>query len=541
MSTKNFIKQNNKKLFELRLLIRTKPGINLKKISLDNKKRKNNNNSSINKTQQSINETFQDKLNNISYFENPSININNNSSLNKNIKNSKIQNQKLSINSSLNKSNIMKDFNVFNKNLLKFNDDKRKILINSIKRFSHNNSHDKNENIKKEGINSKNKNNNYKISQSNKNNNKEIIQFNSILKRVNNIKANNSVYKTKNNNTIIENDIISNIKDKIITKLKLKNNNSVNRKNISTLKNNNKYKYNSFIVDNIKTVNNNKISNTKNNDSIIDYKFTGRNANNNKKIENFQKYLFNKKFEKLTKKTIGDNKFTKNNSLIKKQNNNTIYYENKENKRNFNENKKKKYYLNQLSLKDEIKPKKKDNILIRNNKKVINKKNTHNLFKFETKYGRIGDITIDDSTENRTKKINDYLEPINNNKSFQEKKKRNKKNSNQNKEINMDNIIPNEKNDDKLNDSSLIKNSGILSVNEIEDIICYNDMSDINKEDNYLFYHHEYFKFLKKNKNQIYNLFFGNKNENRSYVQSKIKIRIRLSDSRDNSERKSYK
>ena len=322
----------------------------------------------------------------------------------------------------------------------------------------------------------------------------------------------------------------------------MKNNNSVNRKNISTLKNNNnKYKYNSFIVDNIKTVNNNKISNTKNNDSIIDYKFTGRNANNNKKIENFQKYLFNKKFEKLTKKTIGDNKFTKNNSLIKKQNNNTIYYENKENKRNFNENKKKKYYLNQLSLKDEIKPKKKDNILIRNNKKVINKKNTHNLFKFETKYGRIGDITIDDSTENRTKKINDYLEPINNNKSFQEKKKRNKKNSNQNKEINMDNIIPNEKNDDKLNDSSLIKNSGILSVNEIEDIICYNDMSDINKEDNYLFYHHEYFKFLKKNKNQIYNLFFGNKNENRSYVQSKIKIRIRLSDSRDNSERKSYK
>ena len=183
--------------------------------------------------------------------------------------------------------------------------------------------------------------------------------------------------------------------------------------------------------------------------------------------------------------------------------------------------------------------KQKDNILMRNNKKVINKKNTHNLFKFETKYGKIGDSTVNDSTENRTKKINDYLEPFNNNRSFQGKK--NSFNSNQKKEISMDNIRPNEKKDEekknKNNESSLLNNSGILSINEIEDIIYYNDMSDINKEDNFLFYHQEYHTFIKKRKIKIINLFFENKSDGKN----KIKIKKKLRDSKEYSERKSYK
>ena len=530
MSTKNFIKHNNnKKLFELRLQIRTKLGFNLQKKSLDKKKRKNNNNTSMNKTQPSINETFQDKLKNISYIEKPSINVKNISSINKNFKNSKIINQKLSLNSSHNKSNnIMKDFNLFyNKNSLKFNDDKRQFLISSIKRLSHNTSIDKGEHRKKLGIKNKNK----------KNNNKEIIQYNSSIKSDKNINGNNSVNKTKNNSNFDNNKIPNN---KIKMKLKLKNNNRKNKKNSSTLKNNKNYKYNSFIIDHIKTVNNNKILNTKNNNSILDYKYKGRNANNNKNIENFQKYLFSKKLENIIKKTVGDIKFTKNNSLIKKQNN-TIYYQNKEKKRNYNQNKKKKYYLNQLSLKNEFKLKQKDNILMRNNKKVINKKKKNNLLKFETKYGKIVDITANDSTENRTKKINDYLEPFNNDRSFHGKRNSINRNSNQKKEISMDNIRPNEKRDEekknKINESSLLNNSGILSVNEIEDIICYYDMSDINKEDNFLFYHQEYHNFLKKNKIKIKNLFFDNK----SYRQSKIKIKTKLIDSKENSKRKSYK
>ena len=337
MSTKNFIKQNNKKLFELRLQIRTKLGFNLQKKSLDKKKRKNNNNTSMNKTQPSINETFQDKPKNISYIEKPSINVKNNSSINKKVKNSQIMNQKLSLNSSHNKSNIiMKDFNLFyNKNSLKFNDDKRQFLISSIKRYSHNTSIDKSEHRKKLGINNKNKKNNSKISKSNNNNNKEVIHYNSTLKSEKNINGNNSINKAKNNFNIENNKILNN---KIKMELKLKNNNRKNKKNNSTLKNNKNYKYNSFIIDNIKTVNNNKILNTKNINSILDYKYKGRNANINKNIENYQKYLFSKKLENIIKKTVGDIRYTHNNSLIKKHNN-TIYYQNKEKKRNYNQNK----------------------------------------------------------------------------------------------------------------------------------------------------------------------------------------------------------
>ena len=69
MSTNNFIKQNNKKLFEIRLQIKNKLGININKISLDKRKINNNNNTSINNTQPLINETFQDKIKNRSYLE----------------------------------------------------------------------------------------------------------------------------------------------------------------------------------------------------------------------------------------------------------------------------------------------------------------------------------------------------------------------------------------------------------------------------------------------------------------------------------------
>ena len=59
-------------------------------------------------------------------------------------------------------------------------------------------------------------------------------------------------------------------------------------------------------------------------------------------------------------------------------------------------------------------------------------------------------------------------------------------------------------------------------MDEIEDIIKYNDMGDINKEDNYLFKFEDHANFIKTYKKNIVNLFFDN---SENYKQSKIKIR----------------
>lgn len=74
-----------------------------------------------------------------------------------------------------------------------------------------------------------------------------------------------------------------------------------------------------------------------------------------------------------------------------------------------------------------------------------------------------------------------------------------------------------------INESSIQEDSGILSMNEIEDIICYNNMYDISKEENYLFNQGDYDNYVKKHKKNVYNLFFGNQSE--TYKQSKIKIK----------------
>ena len=63
-------------------------------------------------------------------------------------------------------------------------------------------------------------------------------------------------------------------------------------------------------------------------------------------------------------------------------------------------------------------------------------------------------------------------------------------------------------------------------MNEIEDIICYNNMYDISKEENYLFNRDDYDIYMKKHKKNVYNLFFGNHCE--TYRQSKIKIKKKL-------------
>ena len=533
MSTNNFIKENNKKLFESRLQIKNKDSLNADKIYLEHKRKKINNISSRNSTQPLIKENFQEKLNNHSYLEKASWNINK-SIINKSIKNNKIQNQKLSINNYFNKTNnsIKDNNNYFDKNnSLKYSNEKKNIFINTLKRLTQHNSKNKSINSKKM-YNIKKK-INYKISNSNKNNHKEIIKFNSMLKGNKIINENDSTTHSKNKNKNFNKNIHI-------------NNYNKNSKNNSTLKKD--YKYNSFLLENSKTIKNNKKLNLKNNNSILEYKYKGRNNKNHNNKLNRDKYigcsqknLFNDNFGNLTKNTLGEIKFNQN-TLTYKNQNNTINYENKVYKKNLNENKKKKYYFNQLILKE----KNKDKILINNNFNNINKKITYNLFKFDKKFGTINPINANESMDNRANVIYKNYESNNNKKTYQGKQI-NKNNKNNilyiNKEIieynrRLSEEINKEKNNNKKNESSLEENSGILSINEIEDIICYNNMSNINKEDNYLFYYKDHHKFLKKYKKTINNLFFVNPKQKKTYIQSKIKIKKKLIDSKENSENK---
>lgn len=66
-------------------------------------------------------------------------------------------------------------------------------------------------------------------------------------------------------------------------------------------------------------------------------------------------------------------------------------------------------------------------------------------------------------------------------------------------------------------------------MDEIEDIIKYNDMEDINKDDNYLFKYEDHANYIKINKKKIINLFFNDKNYiGENYKQSKIKIKKKI-------------
>ena len=86
-----------------------------------------------------------------------------------------------------------------------------------------------------------------------------------------------------------------------------------------------------------------------------------------------------------------------------------------------------------------------------------------------------------------------------------------------------DEFLSSEKND-KINDTSVAEDSGILSMNEVQDIIRYNDMCNVNKEDNFLFSKDDYNSFVEKNKENIFNKFFeSNNNEKNNMFKVKTK------------------
>ena len=85
-----------------------------------------------------------------------------------------------------------------------------------------------------------------------------------------------------------------------------------------------------------------------------------------------------------------------------------------------------------------------------------------------------------------------------------------------------DDFFSTEKNK-KINDSSIDEDSGILSMNEVQDIIHYNDMYDIRKEYNFLFNYKDYDNFIEKYRKNIYKKFFDSNIDNYEYNQYKLK------------------
>ena len=86
-----------------------------------------------------------------------------------------------------------------------------------------------------------------------------------------------------------------------------------------------------------------------------------------------------------------------------------------------------------------------------------------------------------------------------------------------------DEFLSSEKNN-IINETSVAEDSGILSMNEVQDIIHYNNMCKVSKEDNYLFNDNDYNIFVGKNKEKIFSKFFDEYNKEKdNYFKVKTK------------------
>jgi hypothetical protein len=590
MSRNNLINENNKKLFESRLQMRTKDKSKRSQISFEYKACNDSisllNNSQpfakviFNKQWKKQNSTLENSINNI-----------NNSITNKRIIKINKRNKQNNINFNLsqNKSNLLiKDITFFHlKKSPKGNEIQNKTLINlnkpSIKVINNNNKYlIKNKNkAKMNRIGTITLN----IKKAKKNNSRKFNIINSITRSMTtinesnkNITINNSNYIMNNTNININNINGENnkmiIKEKIIPKFRLSNNDTyVKISNIPYKTNtNNKNKRNNFVNRNNSSSNkifdrhnsflNNKKEKTQKikigkkqilnktnfnkclNEAIFGPNLSQRwrnsinlfpnniNNNINKQTINIcpgytQRGLFlNKYLGKLLEKRNKENKFSINNSRKKNQNTtiNTEYEKGYNSNRNFNN-----MYLSKRVSKE------KDKNISRNTNNILAKNNTTN--------NKVMSVTKAFKTYNEQIKQNLinpnlYYEEFDFDENFYSIANGNNqyKDIDKTEQIIEDNINAgstktndeffSEEKTNKANNTSIVEDSGILSMNEVQDIIYYNDMSDLNKEDDYLFRFNDYKNFVEKNKKKISNMFFDSNNHiKENYILDKVKIR----------------
>ena len=534
MSRNNFIYQHNKKLFEARLQINSNSYLKINRLYNYNKTAQNSNISFINTTQPIINEESAHKQMTIQINDNINHNIKRNTLITRQIKSNR--NKNIRINGIKNKSNILlndkKDiFSLINKKYNNVNNIEEKAIINVNKKIIKNNSNNKSLSRKKW--------NNRNINENNRKNSnkskKKFMQFNSMMENVKKINEKKLITKNNINNKL-------NNKDKNISIKKLQKKNIDFNRNEYSQKIINNNKYNSFIIDKIKKINYDKksILNTFNNFYDYNISYKGKNINiNNKKlicdIRYTHKKLFNEKnsLNISNSNTFGKIKISKNNSTIKNHGN----IINKKNKGNRNKT------LITLDNKINHKTLKEKDIIKSRNENNVNKKLSYNN-KLNRKYGTQVLISFNEP-KNIKNPIYQEFGHIPNKLNFQSifANKKNAKDSIKYLDINNEiitdnNAISTKSNDEfsseinnKIKESSIKEESGILSINDIEDIICYNNMSDIKKEENYLFYNHDVLFFFEKHQKMLYNLFFDdNKNQNKSYRKSIIKKKEKIID-----------
>ena len=568
MSMKNLIKESNKKLFESRLQMKPKSGIKNSQISFEYK-RYSDNQSKLNNSQAQTKISFQKQQKNNSILENSFLNNNNNlnNSINKNIIkiNNKNRNkmQNYNLNLSQNKSNILiKDITFFHlKKSTKNGNEQNKTIIKVNKKITKKNSKIKNKNV---NIRKRLRPKTNRLVDINlnikkpKKANRNINLINLITRSMttisesnNNITINNSNYIMNNTNININN--INNCTDKLTLKEKVKplfkitNNMHIklsNRSYRTNLNSNRNYsgsnkkfiRYNSFLMNknrkiqkikfgknqNINLNLNNRNFNTslkevifgssrnkKGGNSLNVFK---NNLNNNKKTIDICKGFTKRNLlwiylRKLMQKN-NSSKYSNNNSRRKKLNN-ILNLEKCENGYNSNKNLNHKNinYLNKLFLCKEKNLEKGINKVKYNEKKMSrnlkNNKNNKSIFNKKV---------LTHVNENSKKDLVNYS---NNNviNHINQLKDKNKFELIYNYNINgvktklKEEFFSTEKHK-KLNDSSIEEESGILSMNEVQDIIHYNDMYDIRKEDKYLFNYKDNELFIDKYKQKIYNIFF---------------------------------
>ena len=275
--------------------------------------------------------------------------------------------------------------------------------------------------------------------------------------------------------------------------------------------------------------------------------FKNNNKNNNKKTidickEQTQRNLFLGKYlgKLLQKNNNKSIKNTNNNSRNKKQNNtlnfdNYYYYYDYDNRYNSNRNlnNKNSIYLNNILFhkdkenKEKEKEKEKEKKISRNTKNNINNKRAYNkniitgdLKTFNKNSNQ--NLISKNFNSNEFNQFNDIFNQnfnkiINKRSEFKDTDKigqTTEDNINPNNTKINDNFFSSEKNK-KINDTSIEEDSGILSINEVQDIIYYDDMCEIKKEYNFLFNYKDYDDFITKYRKNIYHKFFDSDNNDK--------------------------
>ena len=551
MSRNNITFESNKRLFESRLQMKTNSN-SINKISLEKKSNNNINASFLNNTQPFTRVIFNKNRKNQSILENSFFfnNINNNFSINKKIikiRRNRNRNKKISlnVNASHDKSNILiKDITFFHlKNSFNENDRRNKTILYVNKRMTQQNSINKSKGRK------------------NKNHKLDSVSLNSKKSRKNNADSSLSSTKKKMNinidNKESNNDSKLIFKDKYKQKFKLKSRQAKNGNSSSLTKNS--HLQNSLLIHKINKIRLNKkydlnSANMSNNNSILgqNLNLRGRNIrnNNNKngldisigQFGHTQRILFaEKNIKKIYKNTIGEtkyknNKLSNNNSTLKKVNH-TINYDDNKPKANKSRKAFNNSNINSSNISNKFLLKNKEKKMGRNYKNNINKKFTFNKFNkkgesLEFKALNIskrnnGYTKLKELDKNNKKNKQSFLKSKNG--KYIDKKEEIKEDNNKGTSTKTNDEFFSEEKDDKINESSIEEDSGILSMNEIEDIITYHDMKDIDRDDNFLFKLDDHDNFIKDYEKIISNLFFDNREHNsENYKQSKIKIKKKI-------------